>query len=278
MTGLVVCAFFVMGVMTGFSPAGRAITLRTVQPLSHYGDLAAEELAPARERAAHYAAAAAGWADRAGLHRIAAEISTFAPQPRIVVRATPAPHAPAAPPPAVAPAPAPNRDDAIALVERKDGFYALDSSGGLRGPVSPGLENDLPILSGAALEETRGGAMTGYTAILVRAETQLSELVSEMRIADDGTAELFLARARTELTIDLDPDRASAELQRAAQVLGNWSGRENLIAALDMTVPGEAIARLHGADAAARTSGVEKVSRRTSKTGLTRLAEESAAP
>ena len=58
----------------------------------------------------------------------------------------------------------------------------------------------------------------------MRAETQLSELISEMRIDDDGTASLFLEHARTELVIDLD--RAPIEIQRAVEVRRKWQHRE----------------------------------------------------
>ena len=85
--------------------------------------------------------------------------------------------------------------------------------------------------------------MVDYAAELVRAETQLSEIISEMQVDDDGTASLFLERERTEVVVDLD--RAAAELQRAIKVRQQWQGRENLIAALDLTTPGLAVVRLH---------------------------------
>ena len=64
-----------------------------------------------------------------------------------------------------------------------------------------------------------------------------------MQVDDDGTASLFLERERTEVVVDLD--RAAAELQRAIKVRQQWQGRENLIAALDLTTPGLAVVRLH---------------------------------
>jgi len=85
--------------------------------------------------------------------------------------------------------------------------------------------------------------MVDYAAQLVRAEAQLSEIISEMRVGDDGTASLFLERERTEVVIDLE--RATTELQRAIKVRQQWQGRENLIAALDLTTPGLAVVRLH---------------------------------
>jgi len=88
--------------------------------------------------------------------------------------------------------------------------------------------------------------MVDYAAVMMRAETQLSEIISEMHVGDDGTASLFLERERTEVVIDLD--RATSEIQRAIKVRQQWQGRENLIAALDLTTPGLAVVRLHAAE------------------------------
>jgi hypothetical protein len=152
------------------------------------------------------------------------------------------------------------RDGAIAIVERRDGFYELFAGGELRGPVSPGKQNDLPILSGTAAETAPGKQMVDYAEVLIRAETQLSEIISEMLVADDGTGSLFLEREQTEVVIDLD--RAPAELQRVIEVRSQWQGRENLLAALDLTTPGQAIVRLHQVERAPskRGSAIRKVS------------------
>jgi hypothetical protein len=243
MTGLVLCAFFAMGMMMGLSAAGRAVTLRTANALGSYKDLAAQSLAPAIESASHYSDLITGWAGRVGLSHSEALFSS-GDSHRLDEKQPPAAAA------------ATRAGDPIAIVERHDGFYTLDSSGALTGPVSPGAQGDLPVLSGTALDETRGsriqgGSLTGYAAIVVRAETQLSKLVSEMRIAGDGTAVLFLERDHTAVGIDLD--RAPQELERAARVLGQWNGREAEIASLDMTVPDEAIVRLRPA------RGIQKV-------------------
>jgi hypothetical protein len=151
------------------------------------------------------------------------------------------------------------RDGAIAIVERRDGFYQLFSGGELRGPISPDKQGDLPVLSGAALDNARGTQMVDYAAELVRAETQLSEIISEMRVGDDGIASLFLERERTEVVIDLD--RATTEIQRAIKVRQQWQGRENLIAALDLTTPGLAVVRLHASEGkhTKRKGAVQKV-------------------
>jgi hypothetical protein len=101
--------------------------------------------------------------------------------------------------------------------------------------------------------------MVDYAAELVRAEAQLSEIISEMRVGDDGIASLFLERERTEVVIDLD--RATTEIQRAIKVRQQWQGRENLIAALDLTTPGLAVVRLHAGEGKhpKRKGAVQKV-------------------
>ena len=131
----------------------------------------------------------------------------------------------------------------LAMVERRDGFYALYEWGELRGPVSVGAEDNLPIISGPALESASAADLVGDAKILVRAEVALAEMISELRLDDDGEATLFLDQSRTEVAIDLD--HAPAELERAGRVLRRWRGREAEIAALDMTTPGQAVMRLH---------------------------------
>ena len=237
MGGLVVCAFFALGVMTGFSTTGHAVSLRVAAALGSYRDQIMDSIAPARATTATYYAVLVEWAGRTGLYRRGAQG------------------------PGTAPASAGDmRDGAIAVVERHDGFYELFSGGELRGPVSPGKQGDLPVLSGAALDNARGTQMVDYAAALVRAEAQLSEIISEMQVDDDGTASLFLERERTEVIVDLD--RATAELQRAIKVRQQWQGRENLIAAVDLTTPGFAVVRLHAAQSnhSRHRLGIRKVS------------------
>ena len=245
--GLVVCAFFALGVMTGFSTAGRAIALRTCATLSSYRNQIMDSLAPARTAAASYPALLTQWAGRAGIYHRASH------EPGAAVLAA-----------------GDMREGAIAIVERHDGFYELFSGGELRGPVSPGVQGDLPVLSGAALDNARGPQMVDYAAVLVRAEAQLSEIISEMRINDDATASLFLERERTEVVIDLD--RATTELQRAIKVRQQWQGRENLIAALDLTTPGQAVVRLHAGEGnhSKHKGGIRKVSLQPSGESVTR--------
>ncbi|HYL60744.1 MAG TPA: hypothetical protein VEU51_17900 [Candidatus Acidoferrales bacterium] len=252
MGGLVVCVFFVLGVMTGFSATGREITLRTVNTLSSYRDEIVRTLEPERVQAAKYSAVLVEWAGDVGIIRRAHRSDGDGSAGDM-------------------------REGAIAIVERRDGFYELFNGGELRGPVSAAKHDDLPILSGEAVETARGTQLVDYTAVLVRAEAWLSDLISEMRIADDATASLFLERARTEVVIDLD--QAGPELQRAIQVRRQWQGRESLIAAVDLTTPGQAVVRLHGIDGAPaqRKGGIRKVSSSQSATGLATSAEGSVA-
>jgi hypothetical protein len=247
MGGLVVCAFFALGVMTGFSTTGRTVALRAAATLTSYRDQILDSIAPARETASNYSAVLVQWAGRAGIYRRGL-------------------HEPGAAPVSSGD----TRDGAIAIVESHDGFYELFRDGELRGPVSPGKQGDLPVLSGDALDNARGTQMVDYAAVLVRAETQLSEIISEMHVGDDGTASLFLERERTEVMIDLD--RATTEIQRAIKVRQQWQGRENLIAALDLTTPGLAVVRLHAVvnNHAKRKNGLRKVSFKPAEESVTR--------
>jgi hypothetical protein len=130
---------------------------------------------------------------------------------------------------------------AVALVEREDGLYALFASGAVLGPLSPRATDNLPIISGAALESAGAEQMVEYASVIVRAEAELSELISEMHLGSDGEASLFLDGSRTEIVLDVD--HAALELERAAMVLERWHEREAEIAVLDMTVPGQAVIR-----------------------------------
>ncbi len=196
--GVVLCAFFCFGVLTGLSSPGRVLALRIAAFVN-------------TEQA-----------------RILAAILPVRPAPErgLAALANPA-----------------MRGAAVALVERRDGFYALDARGELSGPVALNATGDLPVLSGPVVQDAPAAQLVGYAALLVRAEAELSELVSEMRPGPENRAALFLDRWRTEVIIDLDG--APLELKRAGQVLSRWRGGEKLIAVLDMTTPGEAVMQLH---------------------------------
>lgn len=156
-----------------------------------------------------------------------------------------APGAADAPIAPAAPVPSRGADATIALVERGDGFYALDATGGLRGPVAPGGEGDMPILSGAALATASADRLLDYASVLVRAEAGLGMTVSEMRVDTEDGATLYLDRPPLGITIDFA--NTADEIERAARVLGLWRGHRELLAALDVTVPGQAVARLRPA-------------------------------
>jgi hypothetical protein len=218
----VLCAFFVLGMATGLSQAGRALAARTRLKLTSYW--------------ARVTGTFVQWRDRT------TQSALLVPRP----------------------APA----DAVALVERHDGFYALFAEGELRGPVEPVRAGDLPILSGAAVQTAQAQDLVRCAATLVRSEVALSGLVSEMRLDGDGTVALFFDRSRTELRIDLDD--APAQLKRATEVLGRWHGHEQMVAMIDMTTPGQAVMRLRGVtphETVPGSGAVRRVAERTRASG-----------
>ena len=201
--GVVLCAFFVLGMATGLSAAGRALAGRVVDTTLSYWREARRALAMTSFQSGRLAPA--GFMAAPG--------------------------------------------NAVALVERGEGLYELMSAGELRGPVEAGSQDDLPILSGAAIETATADDLVGYAAVLVRAEAELSDLVSEMRMDKDGTASLFLERAR--MQIDFDPAHAATELARAGWVIRHWRGQApGMIVSLDMTTPGQAVVRMNAVAAA----------------------------
>lgn len=196
LAGIVLCAFFGLGVLAGLGVARRSAASPVPPGLIEYCRRLLKALSP--------------------LNRAALETPKFGPaQPD---------------------------GSAVSLVERKDGLYALSSTGELRGPVSAEEESDLPILSGPALERARASQLLEYAEALVRAEAALGELISEMSVAQDGIASLYLERSRIELSFDLT--NPAPEIERAAYLLRRWRGHRDLIAAIDVTTPGEAVMRL----------------------------------
>ncbi|HUY18232.1 MAG TPA: hypothetical protein VMV15_03305 [Candidatus Binataceae bacterium] len=138
----------------------------------------------------------------------------------------------------------PGAPGAVAIVERGDGFYALSEGNGLVGPISPQAQGDLPVLSGAGVQNAPLDELLRDASIVVRAEATLSALISEMRVDDDGVATLFLVRSQTRVTIDLDA--APLELERASELLTRWRDHQRLVAGLDLTTPGQAVMELRG--------------------------------
>ena len=131
---------------------------------------------------------------------------------------------------------------AVVLVEHQGAFYQLGADGTLRGPVTPVVAGDLPILSGAGVEDATPAQLLGYAAELVRGEAALSSIVSEMRVDEDGNATFFLERPA--IAILIAPSRFSLELTRAVRVLALWHAHRELIESIDMRTPGQAIVRL----------------------------------
>jgi hypothetical protein len=218
--GLVLCAFFVLGMATGLSQAGRALAARARVTLVSYWTEAVGTFAQ--------------WRDRSTESAMLPALPHSAP------------------------------GDAVALVERHDGFYALFAEGELRGPVPASRAGDLPILSGAAVQTADARDLVRYAVALVRSEVALSGLVSEMRVDGDGTVSLFFDRSHTELRVDLDG--APGQLKRATEVLGQWRGHEQQVTMIDMTTPGQAVMRLRGTAPLAAVQGsgaVRRVAERT---------------
>jgi hypothetical protein len=197
LAGVVLCVFFVLGVMTGLSRPGRTLALRLEAILKLWPGPGHSSIIPA--------------AFTGGT----------------IIKPTFIPHAPGA---------------AVALVQRGDGFYTLDSDGVLIGPVAPASQGDMPILSGAGALSAPPAALVDYAAALVRAEADLGSVVSEMRIDTDGAATIFLEHPRIEISFDID--HAAIEFTRAIEVLKMWRGHENLIASLDLTTPGQAVMQM----------------------------------
>ncbi|HVN27030.1 MAG TPA: cell division protein FtsQ/DivIB [Candidatus Binataceae bacterium] len=220
LAGVLLCAFFVLGVMTGFSEAGRRVTLRARNLLHTWADRTLAKLGPFR-------------------HAADAFDESIAPV-AVALRLRPSERRPAIPELQVDRAR--TATDPIAIIERHDGFYTLLAGGEMRGPVSPSQQPDLPILSGPGVDNAPASDLLEDAARLVRAEVELSSMVSEMRIEADGAGSFYLDRERMAVTVDLDQEQL--QLHRALQVLDQWKGRERLIAMLDMTTPNMAVVRL----------------------------------
>jgi hypothetical protein len=222
LAGVLLCAFFALGMMTGFSEAGRRVALRARNLFQLWADQTLAKLGPFRHSADSFFG------------------QSIVPFEVALKLRHPASEAPLAG--EVEIARARNASDPIAIVERRDGFYALLAGGELRGPVSPAQQPDLPIMSGPGAETALASDLLSDAALLVRAEVEISSMVSEMRLDRDGTAEFYLDRER--MAIAIDKDQEQVELRRALEVLKQWQGRERLIAMLDMTTPSMAVVRL----------------------------------
>ena len=116
LAGVLLCAFFVLGVITGFSEAGRRVALRAKDLFTTWTDRTLAILGPFRHAADTFD-------------------QSIAPIEALLKLKHPA-SLPAASGAAEI-SRAHDADDPIAIVERHDGFYALLARGEIRGPVSP---------------------------------------------------------------------------------------------------------------------------------------------
>jgi len=207
LAGIALCAFFVLGVITGLSWSGRALVRHLEVLLEHLPRSSRSELIPV------------------AYHDIFSkrEATLSFGRSRATVRVP---------------------SEAIALVEHPDGFYQIDSDGTLSGPVSPEDATDLPVISGSRLEYEQPAQLIEYAGQLIRAEATLSVIISELQVEPDGDLRLFLDRPH--LVISLGPGQIPLQLARAARVLDVWRGHSELIGMIDMTIPGEAIVRPKG--------------------------------
>ena len=195
LAGIVLCAFFVLGLITGLSGPGHQLALRIHALLTLWPHHSGSALIP----------------------------DGFAGVPE---------------------APSFRGDEnPVALVRRDGGFCLLDAAGDLRGPIVPEAQPDLPILSGDGVADADPLTLLRDSAILVRAEAGLNRVVSEMAVAPDDTATLFLEHPQTSVVIDMNRD--AAEIRRAARILGMWRDHEQMLAAIDLMGPNEAVVRLH---------------------------------
>jgi len=206
LAGIALCAFFALGVITGLSQSGRVLARRLEALLARLPHGNRSELIPAAYHTIFFKDPTAG-----KFGRSSAALTVREPV------------------------------EAIAIIEHPDGFFQIDSNGGLHGPVSSADAADLPVLSGSGVENARAPQLVEYAGQLIRAEAALSAIISEMHVTSSGEMHLFLERPHLEIV--LAPGQLPLQLARAARVLEVWRGRRELIGVLDMTISGEAIVR-----------------------------------
>jgi len=130
----------------------------------------------------------------------------------------------------------------VALVRRADGFYILSSDATLRGPTAPTAAPDLPILDGPAIAAATDDQLLAFTSSLVRAEADLGLRISELHADAPELAVYDLEQPAVTLTVDLKNQKP--ELERAGRILALWRTHADLLAAIDLTIPDQAIVRL----------------------------------
>ena len=152
LAGIALCAFFVLGVITGLSESGRLLAHRIEALFERLPHSNRSELIPAIYRGFLFKAPA---------------VQELRPS-------------------------LPSAGEAIALAEREDGFYQIDRDGRLSGPIPPAGAADLPVLSGADIEHASAAQLLEYVGELIRAEAALAAIVSEMRVTSSGEVHLYL--------------------------------------------------------------------------------------
>jgi hypothetical protein len=205
LAGLALCAFFVLGVLTGLSQSGRMLARRIEALLHRLPHSSRSDLLPAAYQA---------------LFLNGSTVEDYRPRSASTIG---------------------EWTETIALVEHPGGFYQLDSTGRLAGPVAPDATFDLPILSGNGIENARPAQLLEYAGELIRAEAVLSAVVSELRITAGDEIRLYLVRPH--LAIVLASGHLPLQLARAARVLQIFQGHRQFSATIDMTIPGEAVVR-----------------------------------
>jgi hypothetical protein len=204
LAGIALCVFFALGVITGLSQSGRIFARRLQSLLRCLPHSSRSELIPT--------------AYRAFLLKDLSTDERGQSSPETGVRA---------------------RTDTIALLQRPDGLYQLDSWGRVSGPVPSADTADVPILSGDGVENAPASQLLDYASEIVRAEAILSAIISEMQVMSSGDVRIYLDRPR--LMIVLAGSQYALQLARAARVLEVWRRHSDLIGMLDMTIPDEAI-------------------------------------
>jgi hypothetical protein len=206
LAGLALCAFFALGVLTGLSQSGRVLARRIEALLQLLPRTSRSQLIPSAYRTFFF--------------RPSRTADFEPPAGACIMRA---------------------RTEVIALAEHSNGFYKIDGDGGLSGPLSPLDTTDLPILSGIGIEHAGASQLLEYAGELIRAETVLAAIISEMSVTTDGEIRLYLDRPH--LVIVFARSHFSLQLARAAKVLEVWRRHSEFIELIDMTIPGEAIVR-----------------------------------
>jgi hypothetical protein len=226
LAGIALCAFFALGVITGLSQSGRVLAQRIAALLDRLPHSGRSEQIPAPHHVLLFE-----HPPGAGFERSPAAMTGHAPS------------------------------EAIALLERPNGFFQIDSNGGLRGPVSSAGGANLPVLSGSGVQNAPASQLVGYAGRLIRAEAVLSAIVSEMSVTSSGEMRLFLDRPH--LVIALASGEFPLQLVRAARVLEVWREHRELTGMLDMTIPSEAIVR-------PQAEGMEQLNRARAHGGASR--------